>query len=936
LLLWANTLAAEQVRVMQWNVHGNLGTLANNSSAQANAIARIVNYNQPDVLLLNETDYYAPPATATALIDWVTNNLPYMGSLPGVTFFVSVSAQPTYDSYNANAAISKYPILNDTTYNDGLRGLHAFKLQLATTNLQVFHTHIKCCSDNCPKKQTEAQFDSDTIKAFAATNSLPYIFAGDWNEDEEHPECTLSATYHPITTIRTNGGLAEFKPTTLSGQWLTWSTASSPSIRFDYMLAATNRLAPVSGYVFSTMDWAAHGLYTNSSSPQNLVNDTKTASDHFCVFADYSFSTPTPNLAVSPASSFTSTGTQGGPFTPAGQTYTLTNNGSGSLNWTATKTANWLTLSATSGTLAAGAGTSVTVSVNANANSLPANTYPDIIGFTNTSNGAGNTSRAVSLTVNPPPAQLAVSPSSPFSPGGFAGGPFSPTSQTYGLTNTGGTTLSWTATVTSNWLTLSATSGTLAAGAGTNVIVSINGNANALAVNTYSDTVGFTNSSNGVGNTLRAISLTVNPTPAQLAVGPLSGFSSSGYASGPFSPASQTYGLTNAGGTTLSWTATVTANWLSLSATSGTLAAGAATNVTLSIDDNANNLGVDTYSDSIGFTNTSNGVGNALDTISLTVNPTPGQLAVGPGSGFDASGYVGGPFSPASQTYSLTNLGGTQLDWTASMTADWLTLSATSGTLAAGASTNVIVSINANAGSLPVNTYWDTIAFTNLSNGVGDTNWPISLTVAPIPPVAFFTSTMATGTEPLSITFSDTSTGDITNRLWDFGDGTTTNTMATAATHVYAAGIYDVTLVVAGPGGISTNSQSSYVRALTQFQSWQVYYFGSTANPAAAPNADPDHDGMSNTNEFLAGTNPTNKNSVIGITAVTRQGNDVLVSWMVVGGKINVLDQAGDPRAWSNFTNVFSNLVLGSVNTYTNVGAATNRPALYYRASFVP
>ena len=154
--------------------------------------------------------------------------------------------------------------------------------------------------------------------------------------------------------------------------------------------------------------------------------------------------------------------------------------------------------------------------------------------------------------------------------------------------------------------------------------------------------------------------------------------------------------------------------------------------------------------------------------------------------------------------------------------------------------------------------------------------------------------------------------------------------------HVYAAGTYAVTLVVSGPGGVSTNSQPNYITARTAFQSWQVFYFGSTMNSAAAPGADPDHDGMSNTNEFLAGTNPTNKSSVVGITAVTRQGNDVLVSWMVANGKTNVLDQAGDPRAWSNFTHVFSDLVVGPVNTYTNVGAATNGSALYYRASFVP
>src|ERR1041385_7660832 len=129
------------------------------------------------------------------------------------------------------------------------------------------------------------------MAAWAATNSNPYLFAGDLNEDESNPECTLSATYHPITTLVTNGGLAEFKPTTLDGEYRTWSTApATPSIRFDYILAATNRLSPDAGYRFSTADWAAHGLYTNAG-PQNLPGDSATASDHYNAVAVYNFST---------------------------------------------------------------------------------------------------------------------------------------------------------------------------------------------------------------------------------------------------------------------------------------------------------------------------------------------------------------------------------------------------------------------------------------------------------------------------------------------------------------------------------------------------------------------------------------------------------------------------------------------------------------------
>ena len=49
--------------------------------------------------------------------------------------------------------------------------------------------------------------------------------------------------------------------------------------------------------------------------------------------------------------------------------------------------------------------------------------------------------------------------------------------------------------------------------------------------------------------------------------------------------------------------------------------------------------------------------------------------------------------------------------------------------------------------------------------------------------------------------------------------------------------------------------------ALSNFQLWQLTYFGSTVVPAAASTADPDGDGQNNQTEFISGFDPTNSAS---------------------------------------------------------------------------
>lgn len=153
---------------------------------------------------------------------------------------------------------------------------------------------------------------------------------------------------------------------------------------------------------------AGDGVYGYSAIPAQTTGTTvsyaitatdSTAAATTSASNSYTVTAAAPVLAVTPATGLTSNGNPGGAFTPSSATYTLTNSGTGTLNWTAAKTATWLILSGSGGSLAPGANTTVTASFNANANSLSSGVYSDTVTFTST-NGTGTTTRAVSLTVN--------------------------------------------------------------------------------------------------------------------------------------------------------------------------------------------------------------------------------------------------------------------------------------------------------------------------------------------------------------------------------------------------------------------------------------------------------------------------------------------------------------------------------------------------------
>jgi polygalacturonase len=122
------------------------------------------------------------------------------------------------------------------------------------------------------------------------------------------------------------------------------------------------------------------------------------------------------------------------------------------------------------------------------------------------------------------------------------------------------------------------------------------------------------------------------------------------------------------------------------------------------------------------------------------------------------------------------------------------------------------------------------------------------------------------------------------------------------------------------------------------FVTWQLLYFGSTNCALCGGDTDFDGDGISNTNEFLAGTNPTNSASGLRIISVVRQNTDIAITWTTAGGFTNAV-QATTGSYSTNFTDLTGPIVIpgnGDVtNNYVDTGGATNIPSRYYRIRLV-
>ena len=308
-------------------------------------------------------------------------------------------------------------------------------------------------------------------------------------------------------------------------------------------------------------------------------------------------------LAVIPEQGLDASGHPGGPFTPAGGTWVVSNNSDRAVAWTAIHPA-WLDAVPASGLLAPGAAATLSAAFNVAAAALPEGVYGGALILSNTTTSL----------VHPLPLSLDVftTPSIGFAPttlaitnrlGHVGTAPLRVANAVGADADLDFNTIALSSEPPA-WLgVLPATGENIAPGSWADLVVSAE--AGTRPAGTYEGVIVF--ASNDRDTPSANVPATMIVLPDDLGILEAAGLASEGFAGGPFAPGGSVYTLTNAGPAALSWTAAADAAWLAVSPTSGTLAPGASVAVAVDVAAAAQALSHGAYEATLAVSNATSG-----------------------------------------------------------------------------------------------------------------------------------------------------------------------------------------------------------------------------------------------------------------------------------------------------------------------------------------
>ncbi len=233
-----------------------------------------------------------------------------------------------------------------------------------------------------------------------------------------------------------------------------------------------------------------------------------------------------------------------------------------------------------------------------------------------------------------------------------------------------------------------------------------------------------------------------------------------------------------------------------------------------------------------------------------------------------------------------------------------------------------------------------TFSVTEILTGPGGSGSSMRTNYITVSPSASFTANPIAGAVPLTVTFTDTSIGSISNWFWNFGDGNSTNATTKSMSHTYVtAGTFSVTEIVTGLFGSASNTRNNYIIALTplqesQVQAWQSKYFGCTNCQQAQLSMDADGTSQDNLFKYTAGLDPTNPASVfvLKISGVTNQPTHMnLLFNPMVGRRIYTPLISIDPASgiWTNLASFSGPVTNGNQVSITDTNVIG--PQKFYR-----
>ena len=242
--------------LITYNVMGNFASDWSSSAPQVQAIARELQYLNPDTISLNEI----PNGFRYEVTNWMT------AFFPGYNLAVS----PGTDGAIRNGVISRFSITRSNNWLDGASltnfGYNGtfprdlFEAQIAVPGfsqpLHVVVAHLKSgtsSSDDAARRAAEANAVSNYfVTEFLTANALhPYLLAGNMDEDISHP---ATGSQLPIQRLTNNTGLLLTTPVNpISHSKVTHSIQGTLDRRYDFIFPCSLLFSKIqSSEVFRT------------------------------------------------------------------------------------------------------------------------------------------------------------------------------------------------------------------------------------------------------------------------------------------------------------------------------------------------------------------------------------------------------------------------------------------------------------------------------------------------------------------------------------------------------------------------------------------------------------------------------------------------------------------------------------------------------------